>query len=162
MLSSKSKFTVAIFSILLAINMAKSAFAGSPAEEMSAWTARISERISARMFYPRRAGHRAGYNVAELIVARDGTVIKATIFEASERAVFNIATKKCLRSIRRLPSLPKSFTGSQVKVRVYMIYADTPAGTSRLAGRLASSQKLMASQASSGKDTPLVLIAAGS
>lgn len=162
MLSPKSKFMVVVLSILLSVNLANSAFAGSHAEAMSTWTERVGEKISARMTYPRSAHGRAGHNVAELIVARDGTVIEAIILQASDQAAFNIATKKSLRHISRLPSLPESFTGEQVRVRVYMLYADSMAGVSRLAGRLEPSRKLMASQESSRKDLPLVLIMAGS
>ena len=60
MLSSKSKFAVAVLSILLSINLAKSAFAGSHAEAMSEWTERVSEKISAKMIYPRNAHVHAG------------------------------------------------------------------------------------------------------
>jgi len=144
MLNSKSKFAVAVLSLLLSMNLANSAFAGSHAEAMSEWTARVAEKISARMLYPRGHG-RDGYNVAELLVARDGTVIEANILEASALPAFNIATKKILRRISRLPSPPKRFTGDQVRVRVYMIYADTMAGLSRVEGRLEASRKLTAS-----------------
>ncbi len=145
MLNSKSKYAVAVLSMLLSITLAKSAFAGSHAEAMSEWTARVSEKISARMTYPRSAGRRSGYNVAELIVARDGTVIEAIILEASDLPTFNIAARESLRHVSRLPSLPKSFTGDQVRVRVYLIYADTLAGLSRVEGRLEASRKLTAS-----------------
>ena len=75
MLSSKSKFAVAVLTILLSMNLAKSAFAGSHAEAMSEWTARVAEKISARMLY--RRGHgRDGYNVAELLVAREKFLIR--------------------------------------------------------------------------------------
>ena len=158
MLNSKSKFAIAVLSVLLTINLAKSAFAGSHAEAMSEWAARVTEKISARMIYPRNAHGRAGHNVAELTVARDGTVIEATILEASDRPAFNIATKKILRRVSRLPLPPKSLTGDQVKVRVFMIYADTPVDSYRLAERLEPSLKLMASQASSRKDSPLVTL----
>ena len=151
MLNSKSKYAVAVLSMLLSITLAKSAFAGSHAEAMSEWAARVSEKISARMTYPRSAGGRSGYNVAELVVARDGTVIEATILEASAQPAINIATKMSLKRISRLPSPPKSLTGDQVRVRVFMIYADTPAGISRVEGRLVASRK----------DSPLALLPAG-
>ncbi len=141
MLNSKSKFAVAVLSMLLSITLANSAFAGSHAEAMSEWAARVAEKISARMIYPRSAHGREGHNVAEFTVARDGTIIEAIILEASAQPEFNIATKKILRRISRLPSPPKSFTGDQVRVRVYMIYADTMAGLSRVEGRLEVDKK---------------------
>ena len=141
MLSSKSKIAVAVLSILLTANLAKSAFAGSHAEAMSEWTARVTETISAKMINPLSPQGREGHNVAELTVARDGTVIEAIVLEASDLPAFNIATKQSLRHVSRLPSLPKSFTGDQVRVRVNMIYADTLAGISRLEGRLEVDKK---------------------
>lgn len=161
MSSLKSKFTVVVLSILLSLSSAGSALADSHADLMSQWAVRVSEKVSERMAYPRSARGRAGHNVAELIVARDGTVVEATIFQASSQPAFNTATKKSLKRVSRLPSLPKSFTGDRIRVRVYMIYADSMAGASWLAGRLEPSEKLMAREASSEKDLPLAFLVAG-
>ncbi|GAB4574282.1 MAG: hypothetical protein Tsb008_11230 [Rhodothalassiaceae bacterium] len=129
--------------LLLAFG-AGSASAGE-AKTLDEWKVEAGRVVSFKMAYPSTTSRRNlpdSYNIVEVEMTRDGEILSASLVQQSESVLFDRASERAAKALKRLPALPQSYKGETANVRIHMLYADNERALNHLARGIVETRQI--------------------
>lgn len=129
------------------------------------WKEECGKIVSYKMAYPSTTMRRSlpdSFNVVEVEMARDGTVLSAELTGLSESPIIDRASERFAKSLKSLPALPASYDGETASVRIHLLYAETERGLENLARAVVRTRQLADDQEEGERMTAMIdLMVAG-